>query len=112
MPYEQHTSSVGATLEVMVRTAGSPEALTNTLQRRVHQLAPDAPVRFTTIEASLYQETAAPRFRTLLVSIFAGLALCLAVAGVYGVTAYVAGQKSSEIGLEWRWPQRRGKCSA
>jgi ABC-type antimicrobial peptide transport system permease subunit len=51
------------------------------------------------MEASLYQETAAPRFRTLLVSIFAGLALCLAIAGVCGVTGYVVGQKSREIGL-------------
>jgi ABC-type antimicrobial peptide transport system permease subunit len=51
------------------------------------------------MEASLYEETAAPRFRTLLLSFFAGLALCLAIAGVYGVTAYVVSQRSSEIGL-------------
>ncbi len=99
MPYEQHTSAAGATLNVVVRAAVSPDPLTATLQSTVHKLAPDAPVRFTTLEASLYEETAAPRFRTLLLSIFAGLALCLAIAGVYGVTAYVVGQRSNEIGL-------------
>jgi putative ABC transport system permease protein len=40
-----------------------------------------------------------PRFRTLLFAVFAGLAVCLAVAGVYGVTAYAVGQRSNEIGL-------------
>lgn len=99
MPYEQHTSAAGATLNVVVRTASSPEALTNTLRRRVHRLSPDAPVRFTTMEASLYEEVAAPRFRSLLLGVFAGLSLCLAIAGVYGVTAYVVRQRSNEIGL-------------
>jgi ABC-type antimicrobial peptide transport system permease subunit len=51
------------------------------------------------MEASLYEEVAVPRFRTLLLAIFAGLALCLAMAGVYGVTAYAVGQRSNEIGL-------------
>jgi predicted permease len=99
MPYAQHVSGAGSTLNVVVRTAVAPEALTNTLRRTVHELSPNAPVRFTTMEASLYEDVAAPRFRTLLLSIFAGLSLCLAVAGIYGVTAYVVGQRSHEIGL-------------
>lgn len=99
MPYEQHTQGAWSGLYVVVRTPASPEMLTNMLRRTVHELAPDAPVRFTTMQASLYEETAAPRFRTLLLSVFAGLALCLAIAGVYGVTAYVVTQRSSEIGL-------------
>jgi len=39
------------------------------------------------------------RFRPLLFSIFAELAVCSATAGVYGVLAYTVGQRSSEIGL-------------
>ncbi|HXR74896.1 MAG TPA: ABC transporter permease [Bryobacteraceae bacterium] len=99
MPYEQHTPAAGATLSVIVRTTSSPKALTSTLRRSVHELAPDAPVKFTTMEAFLYEEVAAPRFRTLLLGVFAGLSLCLAMAGVYGVTAYTVGQRSNEIGL-------------
>jgi ABC-type lipoprotein release transport system permease subunit len=99
MPFEQHMAGAGTTLVVVVRTAGVPEALTDTLRRKVHELAPDVPVKFTTMQASLYEEVAAPRFRTLLLGIFAGLSICLAVAGVYGVTAYVAGQRLNEIGL-------------
>jgi putative ABC transport system permease protein len=99
MPFEQHMAGAGTTLIVVVRTSGVPEALTDTLRRTVHDLAPDVPVKFTTMEASLSEEVAAPRFRTLLLGIFAGLSICLAVAGVYGVTAYIAGQRLNEIGL-------------
>jgi putative ABC transport system permease protein len=51
------------------------------------------------MKASLYEEVAAPRFRTFLLAIFAGLSLCLAIAGIYGVTAYVVSQRSHELGL-------------
>ena len=47
----------------------------------------------------LSENVAAPRFRTLLFGVFAGLAVCLAMAGVYGVMAFAVGQRSNEIGL-------------
>jgi putative ABC transport system permease protein len=56
-------------------------------------------MKFTTMEALLSENVAAPRFRTLLFAIFAGLAVCLAMAGVYGVMAYAVGQRSKEVGL-------------
>ncbi len=99
MPYQQHVSGAGSTLCVVARTAAAPEAMVNTLRRTVRGISPDVPLKFSTMEASLYEEIAAPRFRTLLLGIFAGLSLALAMAGVYGVTAYVVGQRSSEIGL-------------
>lgn len=99
MPYAQHVSGAGSTLNVVVRTAVAPEALTNTLRRTVHELSPDAPVKFRTMEASLYEDVAAPRFRTLLLGVFAGLALCLAIAGVYGLNSYVVSRRSKEIGI-------------
>jgi ABC-type antimicrobial peptide transport system permease subunit len=56
-------------------------------------------VKFSTLEARLSENVATPRFRTLLLAIFAALAVCLAMAGVYGVMAFAVGQRSSEIGL-------------
>ena len=56
-------------------------------------------VRIVSLNERMSENVAAPRFRTLLLGIFAGLAVCLAMAGVYGVMSYVVGQRSSEIGL-------------
>jgi predicted permease len=98
MPYLQHAFN-GASLSLVVRTAGNPEALTQTLESLAHQINPDAPMKSTTMEAMLYEDVAAPRFRTFLFAVFAGLAMCLAIAGVYGVMAYTIGQRSNEFGL-------------
>ena len=60
---------------------------------------------------------APPRFRSLLLSILAGLAVCLAMAGIYGVVAYMVGQRSNEIGLRMALgasrpcPDRSRSCS-
>jgi len=69
------------------------------MRRKVHERAPDVPVRFTTAAESLRENLASPRFLTALLAAFAALAVCLAMAGVYGVIAYIVGQRVSEIGL-------------
>jgi putative ABC transport system permease protein len=51
------------------------------------------------MQQDVSENVAAPRFRTLLFGLFAGLAVCLAMAGIYGVMAYTVGQRSNEIGL-------------
>jgi putative ABC transport system permease protein len=97
MPFQQHSYN-GATLRVIARTAGNPAVLVEAM-RRVASERSDVPVTFTTMEALGSENMAAPRFRTLLFGLFAALALCLAVAGVFGITAYAASQRSTEIGL-------------
>ncbi|SPF31324.1 conserved membrane hypothetical protein [Candidatus Sulfopaludibacter sp. SbA4] len=98
LPYEQHPFPA-TSMSVVVRTASEPTAFAETLRRKARQISPDVPVQFTTLEVSLWENVAAPRFRTLLFGIFAALAVGLAMAGVYGVMAYVVGQRSNEIGL-------------
>lgn len=98
MTYGQHPFN-GAALSMVVRTTGDPNALAETLRRLAGERSPDVPVKFTTMQATLSANVAVPRFRTLLFGLFAGLAVCLAMAGVYGVMAYAVGQRSGEIGL-------------
>jgi putative ABC transport system permease protein len=98
MAYQQHPQTV-AGMSVLVRTAIDPTALIETMRSKVHALSTDIPVKFTTMDASLSENVAAPRFRTLLLGIFAALAVSLAMAGVYGVMSYVVGQRANEIGL-------------
>jgi predicted permease len=98
MTYLQHPFN-GATLSVVARTVGDPSALQETLRRLARDRSPDVPMKFTTMEALVSQNVAAPQFRTLLFAVFAALAVCLATAGVYGVMAHAVGQRSNEIGL-------------
>jgi ABC-type antimicrobial peptide transport system permease subunit len=62
-------------------------------------MSPELATRFTTLEASVGDSIAAPRFRMALVSSFATLALMLAVAGMYAVTSYVTSRRTAELGL-------------
>ncbi len=98
MPYQQHPGA-GMSMSVVAHTVTEPQAFYETMRRKAREISPDVPVRFTTMELRLSENLAAPRFRTLLLGVFAGLAVCLAIAGVYGVMAYVVSQRSSEIGL-------------
>jgi putative ABC transport system permease protein len=98
MPYQQHPMPA-SDLSILVRTPFDPNALDGAMRNKVAKLSGDVPVKFTTIEASLSENVATPRFRTLLLGVFAGLAVCLAMAGVYGVMSYVVGQRVNEIGL-------------
>jgi putative ABC transport system permease protein len=96
--YRQHQYNESA-LSIVVRTTGEPTALIQTLRRLAREESPEVPVTFTTMKTIISDNVAAPRFRTLLFGIFAALAICLAMAGVYGVTAYAVGLRRNEIGL-------------
>jgi predicted lysophospholipase L1 biosynthesis ABC-type transport system permease subunit len=98
MPYQQHFYN-GATLFVVVRSATDPATLGASIERRARERSPDVSVRLTTMNALLAEHIATPRFRAWLLGLFGVVALCLAMAGVYGVMAYVAGQRSKEIGV-------------
>src|SRR6185503_16267134 len=70
MPYRQHAYN-NNTLNVVVRTAGDPMALAGSIRRLAAETAPDVPVSFTTMEATIAKRVEDPRFRALLFGLFA-----------------------------------------
>ena len=99
MPYEQHPGPATA-LNVLARTSNAnPLALSETIRRRIASRNPDVPVKVSTMEGTLETASETPRFRTVLLVSFAGVALVLAVAGIYGVLSYVVTQRIPELGV-------------
>ena len=99
MPYEQHPGPATA-LRIVARTAAAdPLALTDTMRRKISARNPDVPVKASTMELTLDTASATPRFQTFLLVVFAGVALVLALAGVYGVMAYTVSQRVPELGV-------------
>jgi putative ABC transport system permease protein len=99
MPYEQHPGPASSLTLVARTSTPDPLALADTIRRRISARNPDVPVRATTMEATLEVATATPRFQTFLLVVFAGVALVLALAGVYGVMAYTVSQRVPELGV-------------
>jgi putative ABC transport system permease protein len=85
---------------VVVRTAGSPMALIPHLRGSIHIADPDAPVTdLATMEEVYAESTSSRRWTMTLLGAFAGLALLLALVGIYGVMSWTVAQRTKEIGI-------------
>ncbi len=85
---------------ILVRTNGNPMSYNVAVKRAIHSLDSElsiADVR--TMEQVLWSSVGQPRFYTLLLTIFAAIALLLAMMGIYGVMSYAVTQRKHEIGI-------------
>lgn len=89
-----------STMTVAVRTATDPRGLVNAARSTVQALDGNAPVySVRTVEELLGRSVAAPRFNTLLLGLFASVALILTAVGLYGLISCSVSQSTHEIGV-------------
>ncbi len=88
------------TLQMVIQTKGKPEDAVPAVRTAVSSIDPGLPISsIRTMDDVVTTSVATRRFTMTLLVTFAGLALILALAGVYGVLAYSIARRTQEIGV-------------
>ena len=95
---------------VLVRTAGEPLAMMNTVRHEIWATDSNVALTFTgTLESFIAQFSyAGPRFGFILMSVFGVIGLVLVTIGVYSVLAYTTARRTHEIGIRMALGAEKG----
>ncbi len=85
---------------LFVRTQANPDALAGTISRQIWASYPDQPLTHVmTLTKTIEESVGDQRMHTVLLGVFAGVGLALALLGVYGVVSYSVARRTQEIGV-------------
>jgi len=97
--YRQRGFNINSQPTFLVRSAAPLGEIVSSARGIFHDLAPDAPVKFSTFADEMGGWLADRRFLLLLVGLFSAAALVLAAVGIYGVVAFSVMRRTQEIGI-------------
>ncbi len=93
------TEDWNANAILVVKTSLRPEAVAPWVRSQIAQIDPTVPVEMETLAQTVSKLADRPRFETVLLGFFAFCGLLMAVIGLYGLIAFMAAQRTQEIGV-------------
>lgn len=84
---------------IVLRGHGDVASFTAAMRREARALNPEMPAKFQTVREIVSASLDNRRFSMVMLGIFAGSALALAMVGLYGVMAYITSERTHEIGI-------------
>ncbi|HET8654141.1 MAG TPA: FtsX-like permease family protein, partial [Longimicrobiaceae bacterium] len=99
LPLSQLDGPDRPSLELVLRGRGLASSLSRTVTQAVGQVNGSISIRYRTLEAQMDASLARERLLAMLSGLFGGLALLLAMVGLYGTMAYSVARRRNEIGI-------------
>ncbi|HEY0729590.1 MAG TPA: FtsX-like permease family protein, partial [Pyrinomonadaceae bacterium] len=98
--YFPYAQLPGGGMTVIVKGSSDPNQLVSSIRGAVKEIDPDQPIyNPRTMHEIRAESVAGERLNLTLLSLFAGIALVLAIVGIYGVMSYSVTQRTHEIGI-------------
>jgi putative ABC transport system permease protein len=98
--YFPYLQVVAPEMSLVIRTSSNPLSLAAALKSQIQMIDKDLPIDDAkTMQQLLAESSSGRRFNMLLLSVFAAVALVLAIVGIYGVMSYTVARRTHEIGI-------------
>ncbi len=107
--YRPHKQMAMRNMSLVVRSAGATQAIAGAVEQQVWTVDKDQPITgVRTMGEYVDRAHSGPQLNLIIAAIFGGLALLLAVSGIYGVMSYTVNRRSHELGVRMALGAERG----